>query len=78
MTVQEMIDELQKVKDKTIPMAVAITTYAQGSEWTGMYESGSRPVEIVRVGIFEGDKLSGVNELDEVNHVEIVIDDTNF
>lgn len=75
MTVQEIIDELQKVKDKTIPVTVAITTYARGSEWTGMYSTGSNPVEIVEIVFSAGDKFAGINELDEVDHIEIIIEE---
>jgi len=75
MTVQELIDKLQEIKDKTIPITVAKTTYAMGSSWTGMYAAGSEPVEITNIGFFAGDKLAGINELDEVDHVEIAIND---
>lgn len=78
MTVEELLNNLQKVKDKTIPITVAITTYSQGSEWTGVYESGSKPVEITKTVFSAGDKLAGVNELDEVDHIEIITDDSDF
>lgn len=78
MTVKKLLDELQKVDNKNIPVAVAMTTYAQGSEWTGMYENGSKPVEIVKIISLVGDKLAGVNDLDEVDHIEIVIDENDF
>ena len=74
MTVGELLNKLQKVKDKTIPITVAKVTYSQGSEWTEMYESGSEPVEITKITLLVGDKLAGINELDEVDHVEIITD----
>ena len=72
MTVQELIDELQKVGNKSVPVCHLKTLFFRGSSWTGIYEAGSEPIAIVKVIVCKGDTLAGMNELDKIDHVDLI------
>lgn len=75
MTVQEMINKLQAVPNKNVRICVRKPVYHRGSSWTGIYLAGHEPIDIENLQWYYGDKLAGISELDEIDHVEIISDE---
>jgi len=73
MIAQKLIDELQKLKNKDIPVYIAEKEQAMGSSRTGIYNTGNIGLsEIEEVNFMEGDSLGAFNELEKVDHIEIL------
>lgn len=71
MTVHELIAELEKIQNKTIPVCIIKPTFSRGSSRTGMWESGSKAVNIKVAKFVDADEFAGLDEIDKIAHVEL-------
>lgn len=72
MNVQQLIDKLQKVENKSIPVCIARTGHAMGSSGTGMYKTGIELYAIKEANFVEGDSLGGRDEIETIDHIELL------
>lgn len=74
MILQEVIDELQKIPNKNIPVVILHEKMNCGSSQTGVWGS-EECVELHRIKLVEADELAGLTGIDKVQHIELISDD---
>jgi len=69
MTVKELMEQLENISDKNIPVGVQKTIMCCGSAQTGMYEGGTECLDIKKIVLVEADTLGALTSIDEVTHL---------